>query len=83
MEFEERPRDCSPGHAGKEGLHLAMTDTFVSGLRFPRSPGARHSNVLALTLQFFFRRYLEIEIPVLPISYNYLYLLIESKVRGS
>ena len=26
MEFEERPRDCSPGHAGKEGLHLAMTE---------------------------------------------------------
>ena len=23
VEFEERPRDCSPGHAGKEGLHLA------------------------------------------------------------
>ena len=26
VEFEERPRDCSPGHAGKEGLHLAMTE---------------------------------------------------------
>ena len=26
MEFEERPRDCSPGHAGKEGLHLATTE---------------------------------------------------------
>ena len=26
MEFEERARDCSPGHAGKEGLHLAMTE---------------------------------------------------------
>ena len=26
VQFEERPRDCSPGHAGKEGLHLAMTE---------------------------------------------------------
>ena len=28
VEFEERPRDCSPGHGGKEGLHLAMTEAF-------------------------------------------------------
>ena len=26
MVYTERPRDCSPGHAGKEGLHLAMTE---------------------------------------------------------
>ena len=25
VEFGERIRDCSPGHAGKEGPHLAMT----------------------------------------------------------
>ena len=25
MEFGERIRDCSPGHAGKEGPQLAMT----------------------------------------------------------
>ena len=25
MEFGERTRDCSPGHSGKEGPHLAMT----------------------------------------------------------
>ena len=24
VEFGERTRDCSPGHAGKEGHHLAM-----------------------------------------------------------
>ena len=23
MELEERPRDCSPGHAGKEGLEAS------------------------------------------------------------
>ena len=25
MEFREETRDCSPGHAGKEGPHFAMT----------------------------------------------------------
>ena len=25
MEFGEKTRDCSPGHAGNEGLHIAMT----------------------------------------------------------
>ena len=25
VEFGERTRDCSPGQAGKEGPHLAMT----------------------------------------------------------
>ena len=25
MEIGERTRDCSPGHAGKEGPHIAMT----------------------------------------------------------
>ena len=25
VEFGEKTRDCSPGHAGNEGLHIAMT----------------------------------------------------------
>ena len=28
MEFGERTQDCSPGHAGKEGPHLAMTGAY-------------------------------------------------------
>ena len=29
LQFGERTRDCSPGHAGKEGPHLAMTGSLV------------------------------------------------------
>ena len=28
VEFGERTQDCYPGHAGKEGLHLAMTEAY-------------------------------------------------------
>ena len=34
VEFEERPRDCSPGHAGKEGPQLARTGASQG---FPRA----------------------------------------------
>ena len=47
MEFEERPRDCSPGHAGKEGLHLAMTEAsrgFSRGVAFQAPPGSQASS---------------------------------------
>ena len=31
VEFGERTRDCTPGHAGKEGPHLTMTGGGLSG----------------------------------------------------
>ena len=42
MEFGERTRDCSPGHAGKEGPHLEMTGCLVCFLELRRQCGVSH-----------------------------------------
>ena len=39
VEFGERTRDCSLGHAGKEGPHLAMMAASLGFSRLPRSAG--------------------------------------------
>ena len=42
MEFGERTRDCSPGHAGKEGPHIAMTGRLVRFLEVRCQDGVSH-----------------------------------------
>ena len=40
MKFGERTRNCSPGQAGKEGPHLAMTVGFCKQRALPHGKGA-------------------------------------------
>ena len=42
LPFGERTRDCSPGQAGKEGPHLAMTGGLMGFLRLRRPWGFSH-----------------------------------------
>ena len=42
LPFGERTRDCSPGQAGKEGPHLAMTGGLMCFLRLRRRWGFSH-----------------------------------------
>ena len=42
VEFGERTRDCSLGHAGKEGPHLAMTGRLVGFLKVQCLVGVSH-----------------------------------------
>ena len=42
MEFGERTRDCSPGHAGKEGPHIAMKGLLVRFLEVRCQDGVSH-----------------------------------------
>ena len=42
MEIGERTRDCSPGHAGKEGPHIVMTGASVHFLEVRCQDGVSH-----------------------------------------
>ena len=42
MEFGERTRDCSLGHAGNEGHHLAMMGNLMVFLELWRQCGVSH-----------------------------------------
>ena len=42
VEFGERTRDCSLGHTGKEGPHLAMTGRLVGFLKVQCLVGVSH-----------------------------------------